>query len=221
MKSVVLFLLSLALFSFPLLFCALSTNIQESLMGEFDFDVSKKRKSGGSEFADLEPDKKRRGPRRNALWTPEDDEMFQKVYNVYGKSWKTIHNYMPGKTREQVQSHGQYLIRIGKLEDVKSGPRRGRKGKKEKETPSPTLSHSSHHSSHSHHPHHPHTHSSHHHVSSPIHRQSPPSLSSPQPSPSQPPLLAPSSIFPSSGLSFSPSPSLSHLPYDEQGSIIM
>jgi hypothetical protein len=52
-------------------------------MGEFDFDIPKKRKNGGgSEFADLEPDKKRRGPRRNALWTPEDDEMFQKVYNV-------------------------------------------------------------------------------------------------------------------------------------------
>jgi hypothetical protein len=175
----------------------------ESLTGEFDFD-NKKRKAGAGEFGELEPDKKRRGPRRNALWTPEDDEMFQKVYNVYGKSWKTIHSYMPGKTREQVQSHGQYLIRIGKLEDVKGGPRRGRKGKREKEKSS---SPSPHHSSHSSHSTHTHTHSH------------------PSPQPSASPSLSHTFTPPLHSLP----PPLSHLPqqqslqqiYDGQGPLIM
>ena len=36
----------------------------------------------------------------------------------HGKSWKAIHESLPNKTREQVQSHGQYLIRTGKIQDL-------------------------------------------------------------------------------------------------------
>jgi len=89
----------------------------------------KKRKIEGE--PDSAPDRKRKsGTRRNALWSAEDDEKFTQAYNTYGKSWKSIHECLPDKTREQVQSHGQYLIRIGKLEDVKGNSKRGRKGSK-------------------------------------------------------------------------------------------
>jgi hypothetical protein len=105
-----------------------SNNGDGHIYREF-FAAGKKRKAESTEL-NSKPEKRKKGPRRNALWSAEDDELFTKVYNVYGKSWKTIHTFMPDKTREQVQSHGQYLIRIGKLEDIKStGTRRGRKPK--------------------------------------------------------------------------------------------
>jgi hypothetical protein len=41
----------------------------------------KKRKAHHGDRED-KPDKKRKGTRRNALWSTEDDELFSKVYNV-------------------------------------------------------------------------------------------------------------------------------------------
>jgi len=116
----------------------ISSNNGEGMFSEFyaGTGASKKRK-----LHDRDDDKpgsgKRKGTRRNALWSTEDDELFAKVYNVYGKSWKTIHNFLPNKTREQVQSHGQYLIRIGKLEDIKGGTKRGRKAGKKSQPATP------------------------------------------------------------------------------------
>lgn len=123
----------------------ISSNNGEGMFSEFYAGTgsSKKRKLH-DRGDDDKPDKKRKGTRRNALWSTEDDELFAKVYNVYGKSWKTIHNFLPNKTREQVQSHGQYLIRIGKLEDIKGGTKRGRKaGKKSQPTTPPPQSNTS------------------------------------------------------------------------------
>lgn len=122
------------------------TSPNTTLDYEFD-DVSpdsamnnhKKRKFDGD--PDSAPERKRKsGTRRNALWSVEDDEKFTQAYNMFGKSWKSIHECLPDKTREQVQSHGQYLIRIGKLEDVKGNAKRGRKGTKrsvQQQPPSP------------------------------------------------------------------------------------
>ncbi|EFA84599.1 myb domain-containing protein [Heterostelium album PN500] len=105
--------------------------------------------------------RRRTGSRKNTLWSAEDDETFAKAYNKYGKSWKTIHSLLPGKTREQVQSHGQYLIRIGKLEDLHKDGRRTRHQK-----PTPIIQ-GSNGGGHHHHHHH-----SSHHSSSNIHHGS-------------------------------------------------
>jgi hypothetical protein len=115
-----------------------STNGDGPIYSEYFVHNTKKRKYDDN--GDDSKSGRKKQSRRNTLWSAEDDELFTKVYNVYGKSWKTIHNFMPGKTREQVQSHGQYLIRIGKLEDIKSVGRRGRRPRPstEKSTPTPT-----------------------------------------------------------------------------------
>eukprot|EP01113_Clastostelium_recurvatum_P043923 TRINITY_DN7344_c0_g1_i1.p1 TRINITY_DN7344_c0_g1~~TRINITY_DN7344_c0_g1_i1.p1 ORF type:complete len:480 (+),score=99.98 TRINITY_DN7344_c0_g1_i1:214-1653(+) len=83
------------------------------------------RRSDGFHDGDKGSGKKKL--RRNALWTESDDEEFTRLYTQHGKSWKTIHSFMPSKTREQIQSHGQYLIRVGKLVDVELGSRKRRK----------------------------------------------------------------------------------------------
>jgi len=115
----------------------ISSNNGEGMFSEFYAGSSNSKKRKLHDRDDEKPDKKRKGTRRNALWSTEDDELFSKVYNVYGKSWKTIHNFLPNKTREQVQSHGQYLIRIGKLEDIKGGTKRGRKAGKKSQPATP------------------------------------------------------------------------------------
>jgi len=89
---------------------------------------NKKRKNEGCSDSDENPTKVRR---QNAVWTPEEDELFIQTYKRYGKSWKAIHSVMQGKTREQVQSHGQYMIRTGKLEDIK--PQKDKQKKNEKQ----------------------------------------------------------------------------------------
>eukprot|EP00743_Colponemidia_sp_Colp-15_P001723 GILK01001882.1.p1 GENE.GILK01001882.1~~GILK01001882.1.p1 ORF type:complete len:471 (+),score=121.16 GILK01001882.1:79-1491(+) len=52
------------------------------------------------------------------MWTEEEDKKFFELYYQYGKAWKKIQSHLPAKTREQVQSHGRHLIKIGKLEDI-------------------------------------------------------------------------------------------------------
>jgi len=55
------------------------------------------------------------GLRRGQIWTPEEDKLFCELYTIHGKQWKLIHESFPEKTRGQVQSHGQYFLRIGRL----------------------------------------------------------------------------------------------------------
>ena len=52
------------------------------------------------------------------LTSSSTDKIDWVVGGQHGKSWKAIHESLPNKTREQVQSHGQYLIRTGKIQDL-------------------------------------------------------------------------------------------------------
>jgi len=94
---------------------------------ETQSNSNKKRKSEGYSDSDENPTKIRR---QNAVWTPEEDELFIQAYKRHGKSWKAIHSLIQSKTREQVQSHGQYMIRTGKLEDIKPQKSKQKKGEK-------------------------------------------------------------------------------------------
>ncbi|GAM19098.1 hypothetical protein SAMD00019534_022730 [Acytostelium subglobosum LB1] len=118
-----------------------------------DESVNELKRKGGDDTksgGEGAPIKKRKtGSRRNTLWSVEDDETFAKAYNKHGKSWKTIHSLLPGKTREQVQSHGQYLIRIGKLADLHKDGRRTRHQKSSSGANSQQSGSNGHHHSHS------------------------------------------------------------------------
>eukprot|EP01101_Sappina_pedata_P006570 TRINITY_DN3292_c0_g1_i1.p1 TRINITY_DN3292_c0_g1~~TRINITY_DN3292_c0_g1_i1.p1 ORF type:complete len:279 (+),score=85.13 TRINITY_DN3292_c0_g1_i1:59-895(+) len=74
---------------------------------------TKKRKNDDSNMTFYNPARKKKQP----LWTPEEDSIFESRYNEFGKRWSVIHQAFPNKTREKVQSHGQDLIKIKKLED--------------------------------------------------------------------------------------------------------
>eukprot|EP01135_Chromosphaera_perkinsii_P006806 Nk52_evm7s598 gene=Nk52_evmTU7s598 len=56
-----------------------------------------------------------------SLWTAKEDRIFEDAYKKYGKSWKAIHESLLRagvvRKREQVQSHGQYLIKTGRIKD--------------------------------------------------------------------------------------------------------
>ncbi|KAK4524553.1 hypothetical protein GAYE_SCF04G2454 [Galdieria yellowstonensis] len=53
--------------------------------------------------------------RTSNLWTPEEDALFVKAFKQYGTKWKRIQKVLPNKSRQQIQSHGAYLLRLGKL----------------------------------------------------------------------------------------------------------
>ncbi|GJD08824.1 hypothetical protein Gasu2_31090 [Galdieria sulphuraria] len=55
------------------------------------------------------------GKGRSNLWTPEEDALFMKAFKQYGTKWKQIQKVLPNKSRQQIQSHGAYLLRLGKL----------------------------------------------------------------------------------------------------------
>ncbi|GJQ09713.1 hypothetical protein GpartN1_g1504.t1 [Galdieria partita] len=63
------------------------------------------------------------GKGRSNLWTPKEDALFMKAFKQYGTKWKQIQKVLPNKSRRQIQSHGAYLLRLGKLnkELIRSG----------------------------------------------------------------------------------------------------
>jgi len=65
--------------------------------------------------------------RKSKVWSSEDEDVFMRAYTEYGSSWRDIQKALPDKTREQIQSHIQYLLRTGKIEDKGVKHRKRRK----------------------------------------------------------------------------------------------
>lgn len=64
---------------------------------------------------------------RAPAWTPEEEIVFMQAYNKHGCRWKLFQDSLPGRSRRQIQSHGSYLIRQGKLHKKNSRPWQRRK----------------------------------------------------------------------------------------------
>ncbi|KAI0567177.1 Myb-like DNA-binding protein [Gracilaria domingensis] len=64
---------------------------------------------------------------RAPAWTAREEETFMKAYLKYGCQWKLYQDSLPGRSRRQIQSHGSYLIRQGKLTKKNSRPWQRRK----------------------------------------------------------------------------------------------
>jgi len=65
--------------------------------------------------------------RKSKVWSSGDEDVFMRAYTEYGSSWRDIQRALPDKTREQIQSHIQYLLRTGKIEDKGVKHRKRRK----------------------------------------------------------------------------------------------
>ena len=64
---------------------------------------------------------------RAPAWTPQEEERFLEAYAKHGCRWKMFQEALPGRSRRQIQSHGSYLIRQGKLPKKNSRPWQRRK----------------------------------------------------------------------------------------------
>jgi hypothetical protein len=58
--------------------------------------------------------------RRHSVWSEEEDCMFRRAYATFGCKWNRIKSFLPNKTRQQVQSHGTYLIKRGVIRKFNS-----------------------------------------------------------------------------------------------------
>lgn len=68
---------------------------------------------------------------RAPAWSAEEELKFMETYDKYGCQWKMFQNALPGRSRRQIQSHGSYLIRQGKLTKKNSRPWQRRKPRSE------------------------------------------------------------------------------------------
>jgi hypothetical protein len=60
------------------------------------------------------------GKRRYSIWSDEEERIFKQAYAIHGCKWNRIKAYLPGKSRQQVQSHGAYLIKRGVIKKFNS-----------------------------------------------------------------------------------------------------
>ncbi|GJQ11754.1 hypothetical protein GpartN1_g3545.t1 [Galdieria partita] len=59
---------------------------------------------------------------RHSIWKPEEERLFDEGFHRYGCRWKLIQeNLLPQKSRQQIQSHGTYLLRQGRLRKHQAG----------------------------------------------------------------------------------------------------
>ncbi|KAK4534014.1 hypothetical protein CDCA_CDCA01G0039 [Cyanidium caldarium] len=58
--------------------------------------------------------------RRFSVWSDEEERIFLAAYQQCGCKWKRIQRWLPRKTRQQIQSHGAYLIRQGLISKFNS-----------------------------------------------------------------------------------------------------
>lgn len=68
---------------------------------------------------------------RAPAWSAEEELKFMQTYDKYGCQWKMFQTALPGRSRRQIQSHGSYLIRQGKLTKKNSRPWQRRKPRAE------------------------------------------------------------------------------------------
>ncbi|EME30699.1 hypothetical protein Gasu2_49440 [Galdieria sulphuraria] len=73
-----------------------------------------------SSYAGNEGVESKRG--RHSIWKPEEERLFDEGFHRYGCRWKLIQeNLLPNKSRQQIQSHGTYLLRQGRLRKHQGG----------------------------------------------------------------------------------------------------
>lgn len=108
---------------------------EDELDDEIDVDDASHRYDGdrseatpgadrdGAAHSDATNRKRTRAP----AWTAEEESIFMDAYSKYGCQWKMFQDALPGRSRRQIQSHGSYLIRQGKLTKKNSRPWQRRK----------------------------------------------------------------------------------------------
>lgn len=116
----------------------------ESMSNSQEEDWSSYSGASGSQMYDGERSEERMRTERNAVcqsemtnrkhrrtrapaWTAEEEIVFMDAYSKFGCQWKMFQGSLPGRSRRQIQSHGSYLIRQGKLAKKNSRPWQRRK----------------------------------------------------------------------------------------------
>eukprot|EP01098_Paradermamoeba_levis_P005935 TRINITY_DN2474_c0_g1_i1.p1 TRINITY_DN2474_c0_g1~~TRINITY_DN2474_c0_g1_i1.p1 ORF type:complete len:386 (+),score=129.76 TRINITY_DN2474_c0_g1_i1:130-1158(+) len=94
---------------------SISTSLITTPNGNNDPDTRSKRKTEATPVVLSKVQKKQKKFTRTTVWTDEEEKIFAQAFTTYGKRWKFFCPSLPGKTRGQIQSHGKYLLQIGKL----------------------------------------------------------------------------------------------------------
>lgn len=99
----------------------------------YDEDKSEERRRGlGRDgYAPSEATIRKHRRTRAPAWTQQEELIFKEQFNKHGCRWKHFQEYLPGRSRRQIQSHGSYLIRQGKLPRKNSRPWQRRKPRNE------------------------------------------------------------------------------------------
>lgn len=82
---------------------------------------------GSADYVGAKAIERKKGRTRAPAWTQEEEVIFMQAYAKHGCRWKLFQDSLPGRSRRQIQSHGSYLIRQGKLLKKNSRPWQRRK----------------------------------------------------------------------------------------------
>lgn len=119
-----------------------STNSGPSVSQAYEEEKSEERRRRGSKDPYSRSEARIRKQRRTRApaWTPQEEIIFMQAYNKHGCRWKLFQDSLPGRSRRQIQSHGSYLIRQGKLLKKNSRPWQRRKPREGSTAGAPSLS---------------------------------------------------------------------------------
>jgi hypothetical protein len=113
---------------------------QQQQQQQEDEEPSQYKEADNFRLSYNESNESRRG--RHSIWKPEEERLFDQGFRRYGCRWKLIQeNFLPQKSRQQIQSHGTYLLRQGRLRKYQGG--KHRKSIRESGEKSPTNEESS------------------------------------------------------------------------------
>lgn len=105
-----------------------STYSPPSMSIGYDHEKFEDRRRGNKDpYARSEATIRKHKRTRAPPWTPGEEVIFMQAYNKHGCQWKLFQDSLPGRSRRQIQSHGSYLIRQGKLLKKNSRPWQRRK----------------------------------------------------------------------------------------------
>eukprot|EP00177_Eucheuma_denticulatum_P008084 GFKZ01014735.1.p1 GENE.GFKZ01014735.1~~GFKZ01014735.1.p1 ORF type:complete len:427 (-),score=44.67 GFKZ01014735.1:619-1899(-) len=106
-----------------------STYSGPSISHAYDEEKSEDRRRRGEKDPYGRSDATIRKHRRTRApaWTAQEELLFMQAYSKHGCRWKLFQDVLPGRSRRQIQSHGSYLIRQGKLSKKNSRPWQRRK----------------------------------------------------------------------------------------------
>lgn len=119
-----------------------STNSGPSISQAYEEEKSEEQRRRGHRdpFARSEATIRKQRRTRAPAWTAQEEIVFMQAYNKHGCRWKLFQDSLPGRSRRQIQSHGSYLIRQGKLSKKNSRPWQRRKPREGSAAVAPTIS---------------------------------------------------------------------------------